>query len=457
MASSVSSAYSICDTGDTLCEIRVYEQEVIIVPVLFLMSFFVTLLFLLLLRFCPEKVDRLQPSSIRTKRNRRNLQGIDAPLGLNALEGEHITLDTTSYMTFSTSSPVQKQYRSDHASFNANNVAFPDGQGSFGATASAFTKPKELPRQRLPENFNGVSPLPVSYSLKSDSSVSLYRARMENRNVVLRVLKDSASNTESQSFLGFAAFLSQLGPHPFLPELLGVVSLRAPLITVIEEMENQDLLGFLWRCRQDNGGPNTICQMTEKKIFTMASHVSSALDYLHSKDLLHCNIKACSVLVSQMCTAKLWGLGDLYSRTLESANYSEDPGRKKWQAPEILAKRPVTPKSDVWSFGLLLYEMVTLGEVPFAEIPVKELLQYHQRAKTLKKPNNCSNSLYSIIKSCCQWKEQERPSLADVRHKLQSGEKNANDSIILRVPGPINIEQYLKEAGYGESNSYTIF
>uniref|UniRef100_A0A671RFN4 Tyrosine-protein kinase STYK1-like n=1 Tax=Sinocyclocheilus anshuiensis TaxID=1608454 RepID=A0A671RFN4_9TELE len=438
MATTSSSAYSECKPGDTLCEIRVYEQEVIIVPVLFLMSFLVTLVFLLLLKFCPEKVDRLQPRSSRTTKTRRNLQGIDAPQGLNALEGEPIALDTTSYMTFS---PVRDSYRNEHASFNDNNVAFTDGGGSFGATASAFTKPRELPRQRLPENFKGVSPLPASYSLKSDSSVSLYRARMENRNVVLRVLKDSASNHESQSFLGFASFLSQLGPHPFLPELLGVISLRAPLITVIEEMENRDLLRFLWRCRQVRG----------------LTKIQFLKDFLHSKDLLHCNIKARSVLVSRICTAKLWGLGDLYARTSASANHSEDSERKKWHAPELLAKRPATPKSDVWSLGLLLYEMVTLGEVPFAEIPAKELLQYHQRGKTLKKPNNCSNSLFSLIKACCQWKEHDRPSLAEVRRKLQSGEKSANDSSVLRVPELINIEQYLKEAGYGESNNYTVF
>lgn len=108
-----------------------------------------------------------------------------APRGLNALEGERIALDSTSYMTFS-SLPQIKENPSDH---DSTNVAFTDGRGSFGATASPFTKPKELPRQRLPENFNGVSSLPASYSLKTDNSVSLYRARMDNRNVVLRVLK----------------------------------------------------------------------------------------------------------------------------------------------------------------------------------------------------------------------------------------------------------------------------
>lgn len=61
---------------------------------------------------------------------------------------------------------------------------------------------------------------------------------------------DSADDTERHGFLGFASFLAQLGPHPFIPELLGVVSIRAPLVTVMEELENRDLLSFLWRCRE---------------------------------------------------------------------------------------------------------------------------------------------------------------------------------------------------------------
>lgn len=66
----------------------------------------------------------------------------------------------------------------------------------------------------------------------------------------LHLFTDTADATERHNFLGFASFLAQLGPHPFLPELLGVVSLRAPLVTVVEELENRDLLSLLWRCRQ---------------------------------------------------------------------------------------------------------------------------------------------------------------------------------------------------------------
>ncbi|XP_076826681.1 tyrosine-protein kinase STYK1b [Brachyhypopomus gauderio] len=449
ISTSTAGQYSQCKPGDTLCEIRVYEQEVIVVPVLLLLSFLATLLVLLLLRFCPEKVRHLHPRHAHGPR--RALHGVDAPRGLNVLEGESIALDTTpSYLTFSTSTSAP--YRTHQPSRGVDNLAFIADGGSF---ADGPLLPG-LPRPRLPEKFKLVTSLPCSYSLKSDHMVSLYRARMENRNVVLRVLNDSASSDESQSFLGFASFLSQLGPHPFLPELIGVVSLRAPLITVVEEMENQDLLGFLWKCRQAGTGPDTQ-ELTEKRIFTMASHVASALEYLHSKDIVHGNMKARSVLVSRMFTAKLWGLGGVYCRRTQAPGYHDDPGMRKWQAPEVLANRPSSPRSDVWSFGLLLYEMATLGEVPFAEIPVTELLQYLQRGKTLKKPNHCSNALHSIIKGCCQWKEHDRTPLAEISRKLQSGEKSANDKIILRAPGAIRIEQYLQEAGYGEFNDYTVF
>ncbi|GAA6108575.1 tyrosine-protein kinase STYK1b [Tachysurus ichikawai] len=444
MASTNSSkVYTLCEADDTLCEIRMYEQEVIIVPVLLLLSFVVTLIILLLLRFCPEKVHKVRPKSTRgvSRRPPRIINGIDAPPGLNALEGENIALDVSpTYSTFTSS------LRGGGPARGIDNPVFSN---------ASLLSPRESPRQRLPEKFKVVTSLPSLYALKSDSNVSRYRARMENRNVVLHVLNDSASESECQSFLGFASFLSELGPHPFLPELIGVVTLQAPLIMVMEELEHQDMLSYLWKCRQ--AGPDSGV-MTERQIFTMASQVASALDFLHSKNLIHGNIKARSVLVTQMRTAKLWGLGDVYMRKTYGFNYKNSPGQKKWQAPEILANREKSPKSDVWSFGLLLYEMVTLGEVPFAEVPVTELLQFLQRGKSLKKPHGCSNSLNTIIKSCCHWKEQDRLSLTELRHKLQSGEKSANDKTVLRASQPIDIGQNLQEAGYGEAyNNYTVF
>ncbi|XP_075897394.1 tyrosine-protein kinase STYK1b [Nelusetta ayraudi] len=450
--SSVSEADYRCQHGDTICEIRVYEQEVIIVPTLLLASFLVTIVFIFLLRFCPERVDRIRPQASKVT-TRRILQGIDAPPGINVLEHESIALDMPS--SYSTFHPPNTYAPRSGLPPAVKPATPPDPKEEpFKPSFTPIVQPRELPRQRLPESFNLVTPLPSAFSLRTDCPVSLYRARMENRNVVLRVLKDSADATERHNFLGFASFLAQLGPHPFLPELLGVVSLRAPLVTVVEEVENRDLLSLLWRCRDDK--VNSPCEMTERRILTMAQQVASALEFLHGKNFLHGNIRARGVLVTKEFTAKLWGLHGVYMRNNKGTSQREDPSMKKWQAPELLAKRIPGQSSDIWSFGILLFEMATLGEAPFAEIPVNELLQFHQRGKSLKKPPNCSNTLYSIIKACCQWKDQDRPSLAEVSRKLTSAEKSASDKV-LKVPTTVNIEQYLQEAGYGEANSYTVF
>ncbi|XP_069038888.1 tyrosine-protein kinase STYK1b [Lepisosteus oculatus] len=434
--SSLSEADDQCKPGDAICNIRVYEQEVIIVPVLLLASFLVTFVFILLMKYCPERVDRLRPQgglSHRSRpRSRATLRGIEAPPGLDPLENEYIALGGYS-------SPVSPPPASDSASSSA---------------ASQLT---ELPAQRLPESFHEISALPLSFCLKT-SLVSLYRARMDNRDVVLRVLKDSASPSESHNFIEFARFLSRLGKHPNLVELLGVVSLRVPLITVTEELEHRDLLGFLWRCRQDNLSLDKPCDLTEKRLFIMARQVASALEFLHNKGYLHGNVAAHSILIGGDLTAKLWGLGTSFRASMKGAMPTGDEaGLRKWQAPERLAKRPASTSSDVWSFGILLFEMITLGDPPFPEVPVSELLQFLQRDKTLKKPVNCSSSLYSIMKSCCQWRQQDRPQLAEVLRRLQSGEKQANDRTVLRVPEPISISKYLREAGYGDSDNYTVF
>ncbi|KAL4594021.1 tyrosine-protein kinase STYK1-like, partial [Arapaima gigas] len=247
MASVTATGYQ-CNAGENLCAILIYEQAVIVVPVVLLGTFLVMLVIVLVLHFCPGKMrSETIANGFRPKKSRRVLHGIEAPRGLNPLEHETIALDSRTYSTFT---PIDRR-----------------------VPPPTLT---EVPRQRLPESFNRVSALPLTFSLTADNTVSLYRAKMDNRDVVLRVLKESANAKERQSFMGFASFLSQLGPHPFLPAVLGVVSLNAPLITVMEEMANRDLLSFLWRCREDHVG-QVLCNVTEKQIFTMATQVASAL------------------------------------------------------------------------------------------------------------------------------------------------------------------------------------
>ncbi|XP_076611493.1 tyrosine-protein kinase STYK1-like [Chaetodon auriga] len=427
--SSNSTADNLCAPDDNLCIVREHEQAVIIVPTLLLLATLVTLLAVCLMRYCHDwkqtriTVPQHNHSSSRRHTQRRShrlhLQGIDAPPGINPMEHEEL--------------PMSVQQVQQHVRPTA---AVP-----------------QTSTERHHGAFSQVTALPLSFSIKPDDTVSFYRARMDNRDVILRVLKEPSNSSEKHHFLGFASFVSGLGPHPFLPALLGVVSVQSPLMMVVEEMQHRDLLGFLWSCRQDS----TSVDMTEKRLFTMAGQVASALEYLHTQRCIHGNVGARSVLVGGDLTAKLWGLGSAYRRTkAHSPGDVEDMEMRKWQAPEVLGRTAVSQRSDVWSFGILLYEMVTLGDPPFAQLMATELLQYLQRGKHLKRPATCSNSLHSIIRSCCQWNPQQRLSMSELIRKLEAGEKSANGRTVIRVPEPLNIENYLREAGYGEAYNYAV-
>uniref|UniRef100_A0A096MHA1 Tyrosine-protein kinase STYK1-like n=1 Tax=Poecilia formosa TaxID=48698 RepID=A0A096MHA1_POEFO len=429
---------SPCAPDDRLCLTREYQLGVIVVPSLLVSLTLITLLIIFILLFCNQS----ERTRVRTPTRYHNHQ--KAPPGIDPLEHEDVPMRVQN--THHNAKPQQRHATRHHSpERHATRHHSPERQ--------VTAEPQTSTRRPL-GNFSDVTALTPSFYTKPNDTVSFYRARMDNKDVILRALKENASNREKQHFLGFASFLGGLGPHPFIPALLGVVSVRSPLVIVLEELRHRDLLGFLWKCREDN----TSHELTEKRIFTMAGQVASALDYLHSQGSIHGNIGARSVLVGGDLTAKLWGLGPAYHRTqVDTAGLVEEMELKKWQAPEVLARRTASNSSDVWSFGVLLYEMVSLGDPPFAHIMSTELLQYLQRGKTLKRPTNCSNTLYSMMKSCCSWSPQGRPSVTGLIRMLHTGEQSANGSTALRAPEPLNLERYMREAGYGEALNYAVF
>ncbi|KAF3834163.1 hypothetical protein F7725_025367, partial [Dissostichus mawsoni] len=189
-----STADNLCAPDDHLCIVREHLQAVIIVPTLLLLTTLVGLVAVCCLRYCPERkrpnttsAPRYHSASHKQGHSHRNrLQGIDVP-------------------------------------------------------------PMSTERQR--GAFSQMTVLQPSFHVTSNTYI-LYRARKDNTDVILRMLKETANGREKQEFLGFADFVSGLGPHPFLPELLGVVSVQPPLMMVVEELQHRDLLGYLWKCRQ---------------------------------------------------------------------------------------------------------------------------------------------------------------------------------------------------------------
>ncbi|NXP38655.1 STYK1 kinase, partial [Leiothrix lutea] len=228
------------------------------------------------------------------------------------------------------------------------------------SSASLTLKELEIPREKL---------LPDTLQLiKLGAYGSIYRAQLETgssgrtKAVVLKALQDPASPQEIKDFLGRIKFHQNLGHHENLVELVGCCVDQLPLYMIMEDVSLGDLLTFLWTCRKDvmamDGVPY---DLTERQVYEVGQQAAAALAYLEEKNLFHGDIAARNVLLHQNFTAKLCGLGMAYESHTHGASSVTRRVPVKWQAPERLLSKPPTIKADIWSFGILLYEMITLG------------------------------------------------------------------------------------------------
>uniref|UniRef100_A0A8C6RII7 Serine/threonine/tyrosine kinase 1 n=1 Tax=Nannospalax galili TaxID=1026970 RepID=A0A8C6RII7_NANGA len=262
--------------------------------------------------------------------------------------------------------------------------------------------------------------------------------------------QEPAGLQEVQDFVGRIQFHQYLGKHKNLVQLEGCCTERLPLYMVLEDVTPGDLLSFLWTCRRDvMTVDGLLYDITEKQIYHIGKQVLLALEFLQEKQLFHGDVAARNILIQSDLTAKLCGLGLAYELhaqgTISPARISTIP--VKWLAPERLLQRPASIRGDVWSFGILLYEMVTLGAPPYPEVPPTSILQHLQRGKIMKRPSSCTHAMYSIMKSCWRWSEDSRPLPGELRLHLEAASRASNDKAVLQVPELVVPELYADVAG----------
>ncbi|XP_039709091.1 tyrosine-protein kinase STYK1 [Pteropus medius] len=412
-----------CSLNDKLCIIQEQQYEIIIIPTL-LVAVFLILLGVILWLFIKGKRSQQQSSG---------LQGI-APVppsgSLNREAGEHGRSVFVPLTGTSVESLLQTSTR-------APNMA-------------KLQVPRDQLSELLEQIYNG-------------SCGAIYRTKLytgdppKSKSIVLKVLKEPAGLHEIQDFLGRIQFYQYLGKHQNLVQLEGCCTERLPLYMVLEDMAQGDLLSFLWTCRRDVMTMDSLLyDLSEKQIYHIGKQVLLALEFLQDKHLFHGDVAARNILIQSDLTAKLCGLGLAYEVHTQGAISSTRIIPLKWLAPERLLLRPAGIKGDIWSFGILLYEMVTLGAPPYPEVPPISILQHLQRRKIMKRPSSCSHTMYNIMKSCWRWSEDSRPSLRELRSGIETAAQTANDKAVLQVPELVVPELYAAVAGISvESLSYS--
>lgn len=229
-----------------------------------------------------------------------------------------------------------------------------------------------------------------------------------DRRVAIKSLK--AGTMSPAAFLAEANLMKQL-QHPKLVRLYAVVT-EEPIYIITEFMENGSLVDFL---KTTQGA-----KLTMNILIDMASQVAEGMEFIEKKNYIHRDLRAANILVSEELICKIADFG--LARIIEDNEYTAREGAKfpiKWTAPEAINFGTFSIKSDVWSFGILLTEIVTYGRIPYPGMTNPEVIQNLETGYRMPRPEACPTELYDIMNLCWQEKPEDRPTFEYLRSVLE--------------------------------------
>ncbi|PAV77722.1 hypothetical protein WR25_16368 [Diploscapter pachys] len=178
-----------------------------------------------------------------------------------------------------------------------------------------------------------------------------------------------------------------------------------------------------------------------KELTSLAWQVADGASYIASKDIIHRDLAARNVLLTKTRVAKIADFG-LAIRSDESFNVMQRGLIPiKWTAIEALKENSFSVKSDVWSMGVVLYEIYSCGQIPYKNIPSSELQMHLLNGNRLEKPEMCPDEIYLMMRQCWNGIPKERPDFENVKNELTKVMLNmANYYGYLDVPESDTVE-----------------
>lgn len=270
----------------------------------------------------------------------------------------------------------------------------------------------------------------------AQSTLGVNLMRAENCDVAVKMLPEYADEMSKSEFLREIALMKTLGYHERLVNMLACITETEPYCLIVEYCSDGDLLHFLRdRCKYmlkltdvgiDYDNPQSADNLdfdmiiTLKQLLMFAVQISYGLEYLSQKGFVHRDVAARNVLVHEKVNAKIGDFGLCRYIYAESANYKAKGGRLpvKWMSPEAIKFYEFTTKSDVWSFGILMFEIITLGGSPYPGIQPDDMMEYLENGGRMEQPDNCPYEYYEVMKSCWHRDPQCRPEFGAIRQKL---------------------------------------
>ncbi|PBC31179.1 Tyrosine kinase receptor [Apis cerana cerana] len=254
------------------------------------------------------------------------------------------------------------------------------------------------------------------------------------RLVAVKTVKEGASDREKEDLVRELEIMQQLGSHPNVVTLLGCCTEQEPHYLILEYVMYGKLLAYLrdHRTRQDfyNFSEDSAA-LTSRDLTVFGYCVARGMEYLASKKIIHRDLAARNVLVDHNKLCKIADFGMSRFADGDGEVIETRHGRNalpiRWMAPESLIYSLFTTKTDVWSFGILMWEIVTLGSTPYPDMTAREVMRNVQNGYRLERPSHCRSELFRVISRCWHADPDRRPEFQTLRRDLaQLLEDNMN-------------------------------
>uniref|UniRef100_A0A7N8XHM5 receptor protein-tyrosine kinase n=1 Tax=Mastacembelus armatus TaxID=205130 RepID=A0A7N8XHM5_9TELE len=225
--------------------------------------------------------------------------------------------------------------------------------------------------------------------------------------VAIKTLKPGYTEKQRQDFLSEASIMGQFS-HQNIIRLEGVVTKYKHAMIVTEYMEN----GALDRYLRDHDG-----EFSSFQLVGMLRGIAAGMKYLSDMSYVHRDLAARNILVNTSLECKVSDFG--LSRVLEDdpeGTYTTSGGKIpiRWTAPEAIAYRKFTSASDVWSFGIVMWEVMAFGERPYWDMSNHEVMKAINEAFRLPAPMDCPSAVYQLMLQCWLQDRSKRPRFGDI-------------------------------------------
>ncbi|CAL1264549.1 unnamed protein product [Larinioides sclopetarius] len=267
---------------------------------------------------------------------------------------------------------------------------------------------RPIPREKWELNNEDVD---LIEKIGSGNFGDVYRAQLANypEEVAVKTCHVNLPEVQKRKFLQEGRILMDYN-HPNIVKFIGICVQKLPYMIVMELVQGGSLLNYLQKYGET---------LTQDQLLSFCIDAASGMEYLESKNCIHRDLAARNCLVGENNIVKLSDFG----MSRETLEYVATDGMKqipiKWTAPEALNYGTYTSLSDVWSFGILMWEVYSLGSIPYFGLSNNKATEAVERGYRLHAPDNTPSAVYDLMMKCWEYDRNNRPHFSEIHSTMR--------------------------------------